>query len=280
MDFRGTSNEFNRESDRNFEKPDKTENILEIKGVSKYFGNLSALKDITFNIYKGEILGIIGPNGAGKSTLINLISGADVYSIGDILFMGQSIRGLKPHQIGSMGISRTYQVVRPFNDMTTFENVMVGALFGKKDRRRSFWAARKKTHEVLEELGLSAKQDIIADNLNVIERKRLEKAKALAMLPHLLLLDEVMAGLNPTEIEEGVKIIKKVRDAGVTILITEHVIRAIAKVSDRIVVLNYGEKIVEGTPEAVLADKRVIEAYLGKRHGKRMDMLNIERQTV
>lgn len=239
--------------------------ILEVMGISKKFGNLYALKDIDFSLWEGEILGIIGPNGAGKSTLVDLISGTVPYSTGDIRFVGKSIRGLKPHQIGGLGISRTYQVARPFNNMTTFENVMVGALFGKKGRKRSFWAARKKAKEALKVLGLEQKGRLPAEKLNVSERKRLEKAKALAMLPKVLLLDEVMAGLNSQEIDEGVKLIKKVRDVGVSILVIEHVIQAIEMVSDRILMLNQGKQIIDGPPEVVLNDKQVIEAYLGRR---------------
>lgn len=240
--------------------------VLEVIGVTKQFGNLTALKDISFTVRSGEILGLIGPNGAGKTTLMDLIAGTLPYFDGDIRFLGKSIRGLKPHKIGSLGISRTPQIVKPITDMTTLENVMVGALFGKKGRKKTVWRARRKAQEIVELLGLAEMKDVQGENLNVQERKRLERAKALAMLPTLLLLDEVLAGLNPTEIDEGVELIKRVRDAGVTILVIEHMMKAIAKVSDRILVLHHGEKITEGAPEAVLNDKQVIDAYLGKRH--------------
>jgi branched-chain amino acid transport system ATP-binding protein len=240
--------------------------ILEGIGLTKNFGNLTALKKVNFTLSKGEILGLIGPNGAGKTTLVNMIAGTTTYSDGDILFLGKSIRGLKPHQIGSLGIARTSQIVKPITDMTTLENVMVGAFFGKKGKRRSVWAARRKAEETLELIGLAAKKNVAGESLNVQERKRLERAKALAMLPTVLLLDEVLAGLNPTEMDEGVELIKKVRDAGVTILIIEHVMKAIANLSDRIVVLHHGEKIIEGTPQDVLNDRQVIKAYLGKRY--------------
>jgi branched-chain amino acid transport system ATP-binding protein len=240
--------------------------ILEVIGVTKHFGSLAALKDFSLTIRKGEILGLIGPNGAGKTTLINMIAGIIPYSTGDIRFLGKSIRGLKPHKIGKLGISRTSQVVQPITDMTTLENVMVGVLFGKKGRKRTVRVARMKAEETLDLLGLTGKKDVQGESLSVQDRKRMERAKALAMLPTLLLLDEVLAGLNPTEIDEGVELIKRVRDAGVTILVIEHVMKAIAKVSDRIVVLHHGEKIMEGTPEVVLNDETVVSAYLGKRY--------------
>ncbi len=240
--------------------------ILEVIGVSKHFGSLTALQDVSFTLRRGEILGLIGPNGAGKTTLVNLIAGTTPYSAGDIHFLGKSIRGLKPHQIGRLGISRTPQIVKPITDMTTLENVMVGALFGKKGKKRTVRAARRKAEQTLELLGLAAKSNVPGESLNVQERKRLERAKALAMLPTVLLLDEVLAGLNPAEIDEGVDLIKKVRDAGVTILVVEHVMRAIANVSDRVIVLQHGEKIMEGKPEEVLNHGKVIEAYLGKRY--------------
>ena len=240
--------------------------ILEAIGVSKHFGSLTALQDVSFTLRRGEILGLIGPNGAGKTTLVNLIAGTTPYSAGDIHFLGKSIRGLKPHQIGRLGISRTPQIVKPITDMTTLENVMVGALFGKKGKKRTVRVARRKAEQTLELLGLAAKSNVPGESLNVQERKRLERAKALAMLPTVLLLDEALAGLNPAEIDEGVDLIKKVRDAGVTILVVEHVMRAIANVSDRVIVLQHGEKIMEGKPEEVLNHGKVIEAYLGKRY--------------
>lgn len=241
-------------------------NILEVNGVWKYFGNLIALKDINLTIQQGEILGLIGPNGAGKTTLVDLISGTTTFDAGDIRFLGKSITGLKPHKIGSLGISRTSQVVQPITDMTTLENVMVGALFGKKGRKRSIRAARRKADALLDMLGLAAQKNLQGETLNIQDRKRLERAKALAMLPTLLLLDEVLAGLNPTEVDEGIDLIKKVRDAGVTILVIEHLIKAIARVSDRVVVLHHGEKIMEDTPKVVLNDSRVVKAYLGRRY--------------
>jgi len=251
--------------------------ILEVKGVTKRFGEFVVLKDVSFAMRQGEILGLIGPNGAGKTMLVNLISGNIPLSSGDVHFLGKSIRGFKPHEIGSLGISWTSQIVQPITDMTTLENVMVGALFGNTERKRTVQAARKKAEETLALLGLSAKKDVQGEKLNIQERKRLERARALAMLPKVLLLDEVLAGLNSTEMIEGIDLIKKVRDAGVTILVIEHSMKAIASMCDRVVVLQSGEKIADGTSEGVLHDDRVIDAYLGKRYRA---LLNSTQQVV
>jgi len=240
--------------------------ILEVIGVTKQFGHLTALKEVSFTILEGEIFGLIGPNGAGKTTLINLIIGAIPYSTGDVHFLGKSIRGLKPHQISRLGISRTFQVVPPSTKMTTLENVMVGALFGGTERKRSVRAARTKAMETLDFTDLAQKKDAPAETLNVLEQKRLEMAIALAMDLKLLLLDEVMSGLNPTEIEQGVELIKKIRREGITLLVIEHVMKTISSICHRILVLHRGEKVMEGPAEVVLSNEQVIKAYLGDRY--------------
>jgi branched-chain amino acid transport system ATP-binding protein len=247
-------------------------NVLEVIGVTKHFGDLIALKDVTFTIREGEIFGLIGPNGAGKTTLVNVISGIVPYSNGDIRFLGKSIRSLKAHKIGALGISRTFELGSPAIQRTALENVMVGALFGYNERERSGGAARRKAMETLDFFGLVAKKDMPAGSLNVLERKRLEMAIALAMNPRLLMLDEAMSGLNPVEIGRAVEIIRMIRDEGVTILVIEHVMRAITTVSDRLLVLHHGEKIIEGPVNTVLKNAEVIEAYLGSRHRDVMSM--------
>jgi branched-chain amino acid transport system ATP-binding protein len=239
--------------------------ILEIDHVTRRFAGLVAVNDVSFTLNEGEILGVIGPNGAGKTTLVSLISGTLAPSSGEIRFRGHSITSLPAFRRARLGIGRTFQIMRPFPGLSVLDNVAVGALFGHGKGTSDLQEARKKARRHLEFVGLDRFADQRADELGGPGRKRLELAKALAMEPKLLLCDEVMAGLNHVEIDEVIDVIRKVRDSGITILVIEHVIKAIKSLSDRLLVIHHGEKIADGEPDAVLSDKTVVEAYLGKR---------------
>ena len=235
--------------------------LLSLQGVSKRFGGLQALLNVTFDLPQGQILGLIGPNGAGKTTLFKVINGVYRPESGRIIFHGKDVTGLKPYQLAKMGMARTHQIVRPLNELTVRENVMVGACFGHENQNLS--NASKIAEEVLEFAGLAARANQLAGSLNVAQKKRLEMARALAAHPYLLLLDEVLAGLNHAEIDNMIETVLKIREQGITIIMIEHVMKAMMNVSDRIVVLDYGQQIAAGNPEAISRDAKVVEAYLG-----------------
>ncbi len=235
--------------------------LLQVQGVTKRFGGLQALTQVTFDLPKGQILGLIGPNGAGKTTLFNTINGVYHPEEGRILFQDKDVTNKMPYHLAKMGMARTHQIVRPLNELTVRENVMVGACFGHENQ--SLGKAAKIADEVLEFVGISSRTEQLAGSLNVAQKKRLEMARALASHPHLLLLDEVLAGLNPSEIDGMIQIILDIRAQGVTIIMIEHLMKAVMNVSDRIFVLDYGEQIAEGSPEKIANHPKVIEAYLG-----------------
>jgi branched-chain amino acid transport system ATP-binding protein len=237
--------------------------ILEGYEVTKYFGGLAAILNVDFHVDQGEIVGLIGPNGAGKTTLFNLISAALNLSSGVIKFKGEKISGLKPHQICRTGVARTFQSVKVFGNIPIFGNVLLGSLFGTSTGMSSSDATREAI-ESLEFVGLSAARAIPAKDLTLANQKRLEVARALATKPELLLLDELIAGLNPAETAQAMELVTRIRDRGITILMIEHVMKAIMSVCDRIMVLHHGEKIAEGTPEEITNNQTVIEVYLGK----------------
>jgi branched-chain amino acid transport system ATP-binding protein len=239
-------------------------NILEVEGLSKYFGGLAATSAVTFHVDQGEIVGLIGPNGAGKTTVFNLVSGALVPNSGKIRFKEKGIAGLKPHLITHMGMARTFQSVKVFSTMSVAENVMLGYLFGRAKGSAGHGGSEKETDEILKFVELSAMKGRQAKDLILAQQKRLEVARALATRPDLLLLDEVMAGLTPTEVAEAMEMVKRIRDRGVTVLMIEHVMKAIMSICDRIIVLHHGEKIADGKPAEIVENKTVVEVYLGE----------------
>ncbi|MCJ7797908.1 MAG: ABC transporter ATP-binding protein [Thermoleophilia bacterium] len=234
--------------------------LLELENLTRQFGGLTAVNDLSFHLDQGEVVGLIGPNGAGKTTAFNVISGALKPSSGTVRFKGEVVSGLKAHQVTKRGLTRTFQVVQPFPEMSALENVMIGAFA----RHRTRDAAEAKAAEVLERIGMKHKSAAMGRDLTLLELKRLEIGKALATEPELLLLDEVAAGLTPVEIDDILDLVRKLNSEGMSLLVVEHVMKVIMSLSDRIVVLNFGLKIAEGTPKEIASDRAVLDAYLGE----------------
>ena len=237
--------------------------VLEGRGLSKRFGGLWALKKVDFRLEEGEILGLIGPNGSGKTTLFNLVTGFLRPTEGRVIAFGEDVTDLPPYKTCEKGIARTFQIARPFGDLTVLDNVVIGSLLRSKGTDEAI----DKAKNILDFVGLSRKAGDLGKNLTTIERKHLELAKALSTEPKVLLLDEVMAGLKPAEMDVMLKTLVRIRDSGVSEFVVEHVMRAIEAICDRVFVLDYGEKIAEGTPREVMANGKVVEAYLGREYG-------------
>ena len=235
--------------------------ILQVSAVSKRFGGLQALSKVTFDLPEGRIMGLIGPNGAGKTTMFNIINGVYGPDTGKVIFRGTEITGRKTYDIAHMGLARTHQIVRPLNELSVRDNVIVGACFGREGHSLS--SAGQIADEVMAFVGMESRADQLAGSLNVGQKKRLEMARALASRPYLLLLDEVLAGLNAAEISQMIEIVKKIREQGATIIMIEHVMQAVMSVSDEVLVLDFGKPIAFGTPQEVASNPKVIEAYLG-----------------
>jgi branched-chain amino acid transport system ATP-binding protein len=242
--------------------------VLETQGLTRRFGGVAAVSEVSFSLEEGTVLGVIGPNGAGKSTLINLITGHVKPSDGRVMVAGQDVTGQKPWVVAKSRVARTFQIVKPFRNLTVRENVAIGGMYGP-DHAGSAREAIEGADGALEQVGLLERADASPGDLSVADARRLELAKALAMRPRLLLLDEVMAGLRPAESQPALDLIRSLRDEGVSVLVVEHVMKAILAVSDSVLVMHEGKELVQGDPKEVMEDERVIEAYLGQRYAKR-----------
>lgn len=238
--------------------------LFECERITKDFGGLRALSEVSFEVWRKEIVGIMGPNGAGKTTLFNIISGILSPTSGAIKLDGKSLSNIRPHRVCKMGVGRTYQTVRPFLGFTALQNVVAGVLFGKNEKNLTKRIAEEKAAELLTFVGLGGKERVLANNLNLVERKKVELARALATKPLLILLDEILSGLNPGELENSMLLIKKIRDdLGITIMWIEHLMKALMGVCEKVIVLHYGKKIAQGTPKEISTNIDVNEVYLG-----------------
>ena len=239
--------------------------LLKVEGLHKSFGGLMAIRNVEFDIQEGEIVGLIGPNGSGKTTMLNLITGFLKPDRGTVTFKDENVTGLSRSRMCQKGVARTFQLVKPFLELTSLQNVMAGRIYGHAPTKNLKTAAEE-SRELLNRVGLLDKADVLAKDLTLMQRKRLELTRALATEPRLLLLDELMAGLNSGEADEACRLIQQIRASGITILIVEHIVKAIVGLSDRVVVLNMGEKIAEGVPQEIIHNPQVIDVYLGTAH--------------
>ena len=252
--------------------------IMRIRDVGMRFGGLWALSEVGFDVTRGSVVGLIGPNGSGKTTLMNVVSGVYKPTTGTVTYAGRTIADVPTHQVSHLGIARTFQIVKPFANLTVRENVAVGAMYGREGTKRSTRASFSRAEELIDVVGLSGVATKSASDLTIPDRKRLEVAKALALDPDVLLLDEVMAGLNATEVDEALELLRTVNARGVTLIVVEHLMKAIVSISTTVVVLAEGKKIAEGHPSEVLRSQQVIEAYLGTRFAERQKQLDAIRE--